>query len=297
MGFVVSLFSYLLLSIVPGDPVQAILGENYTPEAAAALREQLGIHGGFFTQLVDYYWNALHGDLGISFQTGGKVTQEILHGMPTTLMVMACVTVVSALCAVPLGLYSAIRPNSWLSRVLVVVYSVLLSTPTFLLGQIALLVFALHLGWAPVGGMEEGFGGVLRSLWLPTVVVAAGIVPVLARVLAAAISATTTEEFVEMAKVRGVGRSQFTWRYLLRPSLAPTINVLSYVAGSMFASTVVVELIFNLDGVGRLLLQAINNRDYPVVQGIALVSGLLVVVLVAIGEIAASAVDPRIGDE
>lgn len=295
VAVVVSILSYVLLRIVPGDPVQAILGDNYTPAAAANLRASLGIHGGALQQLVTYFWHAIHGDLGNSFQTQGSVTHEILHGIPTTLLVMLCVTVVSAILALPLALISAVRPRNWFSRLLVFLFSTLVSTPPFLLGQIALLIFALHLKLAPVGGIQPGFAGAIKSLWLPTLVVCGSVVPVVARVLSAAISNTTTEEFVEMAKVRGVGRMRFTWRHLLRPSLAPTIAVLSYIVGSMFASTVVVETIFNLDGVGRLLINGINERDYPVVQGIALVSGLLVVVVVAIGEIATAAIDPRTG--
>lgn len=297
VAFMVSLLSYIFLRLVPGDPVTALLGENYTPQAAAALRAQLGIQGGFFEQVGLYYWRILHGNLGVSLSTGGSVSREIFTAMPVTLSVMACTTVVTVLVSLPLAVFSARHPNSWLSRFLVVAFSVLVSSPSFFLGQIALLIFALHLHMAPVAGIEPGFGGALQSLWLPAIVVGAGIIPVVTRVLSMAISDTMTEEFVEMAIVRGVQRTRFTWRYLLRPSIGPTISVLGYIVGSMFASTVIVELIFNFNGIGQLLINAINDRDYPVVQGIALISGVIVVIIVTIAEFLNAVIDPRTSEQ
>jgi peptide/nickel transport system permease protein len=157
----------------------------------------------------------------------------------------------------------------------------------------ALLIFAVWLKIAPVAGIVGTLPGAITHLWLPSAVIAATLVPVLARVLTASVITTLREEFVEVAIVRGVRGRRFSWRYLIRPSIAPTLSLLAYIVGVLFASAVVVELVFNLPGVGTLLVNAVAGRDYPLVQGIVLLSGVFVVLVSTIGDLITTRIDPR----
>ena len=173
--------------------------------------------------------------------------------------------------------------------------SVFLAIPAFFTALIGLLVFGLHYGIAPIIGYESAFPANLKYLWLPALVICTTLVPVLARVLYSSIVETMGEEFVESGIVRGLGLMRFYWFYLLKPSLAPTIVLLSYMVGVMIGSTVIIETIFSLPGIGRNLVGAVIGRDYPVVQGIVLVFGLFVVMVGLIGDIVANWLDPRVG--
>jgi peptide/nickel transport system permease protein len=146
-----------------------------------------------------------------------------------------------------------------------------------------------------VAGIVGNLPGAIKYLWLPSLVICLALVPILTRVLAASISNTLREEFVEVAIVRGVRGRAFAWRYLIRPSIAPTLSLLSYIIGSLFASAVVVELVFNLPGTGTLLVGAVAGRDYPLVQGIVLFSGIFVVIVGTIADIVTVKIDPRVG--
>ena len=157
--------------------------------------------------------------------------------------------------------------------------------PAFFIGLLALLIAAVWLKIAPVAGIVGNLPQAISHLWLPSLVISLALVPILARVLSASIASTIREEFVEVAIVRGVRGRTFSWRYLLRPSIAPTLSLLSYIVGTLFASAVVVELVFNLPGTGTLLVNAVAGRDYPLVQGIVLISGVFVVIVSTVADI------------
>ena len=173
--------------------------------------------------------------------------------------------------------------------------SVFLAIPAFFTALIGLLVFGLHYGIAPIIGYEPAFPANLKYLWLPALVICTTLVPVLARVLHSSILETMSEEFVESGIVRGLGRLRLYWFYLLKPSLAPTIVLLSYMVGVMIGSTVIIETIFSLPGIGRNLVGAVIGRDYPVVQGIVLVFGLFVVAVGLVGDICRQLARPADG--
>jgi peptide/nickel transport system permease protein len=293
----VTLIAFTLVRLTPGDPAVLLLGEQATPESLAALREQLGLSGSILEQLRNYGLGLVTGNLGTSIAYGAPVTDLILRGLPITLGLMAFTTVLAVLFTVPIAVWGALRPRGWFSRVFTMTSAVLVSTPSFFLGLLALLVLALWLKVAPISGIGDGFIGALQHLWLPSLVICASLVPVMARVLRSSIMSTMREEFVEVAIVRGVDQRRFISRYLLRPSIAPSINLLSYIVASMFAATVVIELVFNLPGIGQLLVNAVNARDYPIVQGVTLVSGLIVVIITTIGDIITAVVDPRTASE
>ena len=285
--------SFSLMRLSPGDPVTVLLGENATDEAIANMREQLGLNGTFLEQLVNYVGGLLQGDLGESIVFSTPVTELIAAAMPVTLSLMLVTIIFTLLMAVPIAVYVGQHPRGKVASVFLVSSSFFVSSPSFFVGLMALLIFAVWLDIAPVAGIQGSLPGSIQYLWLPALVICATLVPILARVLTASVVGTLREEFVEVAIVRGVRGRRFSWRYLIRPSIAPTLSLLSYVVGALFASAVVVELVFNLPGVGTLLINAVAGRDYPLVQGIVLMSGVFVVIVSAVGDVVTTRIDPR----
>lgn len=290
----VMLVSFSLMRLTPGDPVVALLGENATDESIARLRTLLGLNGTVPEQFVTYIGNLLRGDMSDSIVFGVPVTTLIGRAVPVTLQLMLVSMVFTVLLAVPIAVYVALHPRGRFASAFLIASSFFVSMPAFFVGLLALLIAAVWLKIAPVAGIVGNLPGAFNYLWLPSVVIALALVPILARVLTASISSTIREEFVEVAIVRGVRGRAFAWRYLLRPSIAPTLSLLSYIVGTLFASAVVVELVFNLPGTGTLLVNAVAGRDYPLVQGIVLFSGVFVVLVSTIADIITVRIDPRV---
>ena len=172
--------------------------------------------------------------------------------------------------------------------------SISLAIPGFFLALLGLLVFGVYFNIAPAAGYEGAFPGNLKYLWLPALANCGSLVPVLSRVLHSSLVDTLDEEFVETGVIRGVGKSRFYWSYLLRPSLAPTVVLLSYMVGVMIGGTVIMETIFSLPGIGRELITAVDGRDYPVVQSIAMIFGLIVVFFSFVGDLTGYLLDRRV---
>ena len=289
------LVSFSLMRLAPGDPVTVLLGENATLENVARMRELLGLNGSYLDQLATYLSGIASGSLGQSVVFGVPVTTLIGQALPVTLQLMLVSMLLTVVVAVPLAVYVAVHPTGRIASLFLVGSSFFVSMPVFFVGLIALLVAAVWLKIAPVAGIVGNLPGAINYLWLPSLVIALALVPILTRVLIASISDTLREEFVEVAIVRGVSGPRFAWQYLIRPSIAPTLSLLSYIIGSLFASTVVIELVFNLPGTGRLLVGAVGARDYPLVQGIVLFSGVFVVLVGTVADIITVRIDPRVG--
>ena len=294
LAFGVMLIAFVLLRLIPGDPVHLLLGEHATDALVATYRARLGLDGSLAAQFVRYVGRVLHGDLGTSLRTGAHVTDLIARTLPVTMWLIAVTVIVALALAVPLALAAALHRHTWFGRAFRVGTSVLLAMPVFYSGLLLLLLFAVHLRVAPVAGYAGAFPRNLASLWLPALTLCGPMVPILARVLHSSITATLDQEFVESAIVRGVGIVPFLWRYLLRPSLPPTISLLGYMVGNLLSAAVVVELVFNLPGIGTaLIVDGVLLRDYPVVQGIVLVFGLVVVTVSLLSELINGWLDPR----
>lgn len=287
--------SFSLIRLTPGDPAILLLGDQATDELLARMREQLGLNGSYFEQLGRYAAGLLRGDLGKSVVFSAPVTQLIGQAVPITLQLMLVAISMTVLFAVPIGVFVALNPKGRLASVFLVLASLFVSTPGFFTGLMGILIAAVWLKVAPVAGIVGNLPEAIQYLWLPSLVIAFALTPILARVLIASITDTLREEFVEVAIVRGVRGWTFAWRYLIRPSIAPTLSLLSYVVGTLFASAVVIELVFNLPGTGTLLVSAVAGRDYPVVQGIVLFSGVFVVLVGTIADVVTVWIDPRVG--
>ncbi len=292
--FGVMLIAFTLIRLIPGDPATILLGEGATPQDREAFRELLGLNGSLTQQLAAYVGGILRGSLGTSVETRRPVTQLVASRLPVTLSLIAVTIVIALLLAVPIGTLAAVYRRTWFGQVFRLTASALVATPTFFSAVVAILLVSMRFGLAPVAGYRAGFPTSLRYLWLPAVVLCVVLVPVLARVLQSSIVDTLEQEFVETAIVRGLPRRIYVWRYLLRPSLSPTIALLGYVVGTLLGGCVVVELIFNLPGLGTGLVQAVTNRDYPTVQGIVFVFGMLVVIVNTISDLVSEWLDPRL---
>jgi len=286
--------AFILIRLAPGDPVTTALGTEATPELVARFRAELGLDVNVFTQLMNYLSGLIRGDLGESMLNGVPVTTTIMQTLPVTLWMIGLTVGLSLILAIPLALLVATSRRSWLPYVFRSVTAVALAVPVFLVGLVFLLVFALAWGIAPIEGYDYQFPNNLYYLWVPALTNAIVLVPILSRVLCSSLTDNLQEEFVETGVIRGVRSMEFLWFYMLKPSLAPTIVLLSYIMGVMIGSTVILETVFALPGIGRELVNAVNARDYPVVQSIVLVFGVLVVILSLLGDLIARWLDPRV---
>ena len=291
----VLLVTFTLIHLIPGDPVEILLGDTATEELIAKYRKILGLEGSLFQQFTRYLRSVAQCDLGTSIQTAQSVNSVVARTLPLTAWLIAVTLVMALLMAIPLGVSAALLRGTWFDHAFRVATSVSLATPSFYFGLLLILLFAVRLGWAPVAGYQPGFPGNLQYLWLPALTMCGALVPILARVLQSSIVETMEQEFVETAIVRGLSAPVLVWRYLLRPSLAPTISLLGYILGQLLSATVVVEIVFNLPGMGTaLVVEGVLLRDYPLVQGIILIFALIVVAVSFLSDTVSAWLDPRI---
>lgn len=294
VGFGVMIIAFMLIHLVPGDPVQILLGDSATPELTRTYRDILGLNGSLPEQFAAYTGNVLRGDLGTSLATRVSVNSIVGRTLPVTLWLIAMTLAIGVLFSLPLAVAAAAYRRTWFGHAFRIVSSVLLATPGFYLGLLLLILFAIQLRIAPIAGYKTNFPENLQYLWLPALTLCGVIVPILARVLQSSIVDTMEQEFVESAIVRGLPRPILLWRYLLRPSLAPTVSLLGYMVGQLLGAAVIVEIVFNLPGIGTaLIVEGVQLRDYPVVQGIVLVFGMLVVMINFFSDLAGGWLDPR----
>jgi peptide/nickel transport system permease protein len=295
VSFWVMVIAFGLIRLAPGDPVIARLGAEAEPAAIERLRRELRLDVDVFTQFYEYFTSLLRGDLGRSIENGRLVTEIIMTSLPATLWIIAATILLSLVVSVPLALRMAVARGAATAYVFRATTSVFLAVPTFFTALIGLIVLGVHWRVAPVIGYVNDFPANLAYVWLPALVVSTQLVPILSRVLYGSIKETLAEEFVETGVVGGIRRARVQWVYVLRPSLAPSIVLLSYMVGVMIGSTVIIETIFSLPGIGRALVGAVIGRDYPVVQGCVLLFGLFVVAVNLLGDLIANWLDPRVG--
>jgi len=294
VAFWVMVIAFSLIRLSPGDPVRMALGADVTEEAVEEFRTQLGLDKNFLTQFWDYFSGILRGDLGYSYFSGRDVTEIVGTHLPVTLMIIFLSILFAAIISIPLALFVATSKSNTVNYLFRALTSISLAIPGFFLALMGLLVFGVYLNIAPAAGYEGAFPGNLKYLWLPALANCGSLVPVLSRVLHSSIVDTLDEEFVETGVIRGVRKGKFYWSYLLRPSLAPTVVLLSYMVGVMIGGTVIMETIFSLPGIGRELITAVDGRDYPVVQSIAMIFGLIVVFFSFIGDLTGYLLDRRV---
>jgi peptide/nickel transport system permease protein len=295
--FLISVFAFLLVHLLPGDPTLAILGPNDTPASRAVLLHQLGLNKGLVAQYGTWIANIFHGNLGASFLTKQTVTNALGVAVPIDLELVIVSQVLALLVAIPMALVAALRPNRTFDKVATTSTFGMLSLPTFVAGPLLVLVFAVTLKWVPATGfnrLSQGLGPNLKSVILPSVALAIGSITVYYRLLRADLIATLQEDFVTMARSKGLSTRYILLRHVMRPSSFSLLAGAGISIGTLFTGAFVVEVLFQLPGIGYQLVQAIYSRDYLVVQGMALVAAVAFVVVNFAVDFLLTVLDPRV---
>jgi len=280
---------FLLIHLVPGDPIQQMLGENASSTDIQAARHAYGLDVPIGRQYLNYWKGVLHGDLGKSFRFDQPVSRVIALRYPQTLLLTLASMIVALLISIPAGVRSARRRNRWDDRVLSFVSLLGLSFPNFALGPILILFFAIFLGLLPVSG-----SGTLAHLVLPAITMGGALAAILTRMVRTAMLEELGQDYVRTARAKGLSEEVVVYKHALRNALVPVLTVVGLQFGALLAGAIVTETIFSWPGIGRLTIQAINSRDYYLVQGCILMIGLTYVVVNFMTDFVYSLANPRI---
>jgi peptide/nickel transport system permease protein len=295
--FFVSALVFVVVRVLPGDPAALIMGTEGSPEAAARLREAMGLNRPLPVQYVEWLGGALRGDLGRSIQYDLPVGQLIVSRLPVTLPLALLAAVFMVAAAVPLGIYAATHHRRAGDYAAMVLSQVGISVPQFWSGLLLILVFSVSLGWVRSGGFDgwsSGLGPALRSLLLPAVALGLFQAAVLVRATRSAVLDVLREDYVRTARAKGLAERRVIGSHTFRNALIPIVTVAGLQLGQLVAGAIVLESVFALPGLGRLALGAIGARDLPVVQGVALFVASSIVVINFAVDLAYGWLDPRI---
>lgn len=295
--FAVSLITFLIMNLAPGDPAQAILGETATAESIAVLRQRLGLDVPIFERYLKWLGGVLTGDLGESFRAGEPILEAIFERAPVTLELLIGAQLVALALALPVGIYTAYRANSLADKASLSLALTFVSMPPFLVGIILVYVFALQLGVLPATGYvpaSESFTGNLATMVLPVLTLGLFEFPVYMRLLRSDMIQTLQQNFISLARAIGLPPWRILLGHALRPSLFSLITVVGINMGRLIGGAVIVEVLFGLPGIGQLLVDGIYQREYLVVQGVVLFVGIFFVLINSIVDLLYSVLDPRV---
>jgi peptide/nickel transport system permease protein len=290
----VTIIVFFLIHLVPGDPARTALGVHATPRAIAALHHEWGLDESLPAQYLKFMKRLLTGDLGTSLRYGQPAGKLVIERMPVTLWLLAYSTVLTCLIAVPLALIAASKEGALRDRVVRILSVVSLGIPGFWLGLMLIEYLAIQAKIFPSAGYGSGFLGHLESLFLPSLTIAAMLAPLVVRSLRAEILKISESDFVTTARAKGITERRVRLRHVLRNALAPSVTVLAVNVSFMVGSTLVIEQVFSLGGVGTLMLQGIDTRDFPIVQAVTLILALVVVLVNIAGDLVQALLDPRV---
>lgn len=280
---------FLLIHLVPGDPIQQMLGENASAADVQTARHAFGLDVPLGRQYLNYWRGVLHGDLGRSLRFDQPVRRVVAVRYPQTLKLTVASMIVALLISIPAGVRSARRRNRWDDRVLSFVSLLGLSFPNFALGPILILFFAIRLGWLPVSG-----SGTVAHLVLPAITMGGALAAILTRMVRTAMLEELNQDYIRTARAKGLSENVVVYKHALRNALVPVLTVVGLQFGALLAGAIVTETIFSWPGIGRLTIQAIGNRDYYLVQGCILMIGLTYVAVNFATDFFYSLANPRI---
>lgn len=293
---------FLLIHLVPGDPILQMLGEGATPADIGALRHQYGLDQPLWTQYVHYWAGVVHGNLGMSIRLHDSVAHLIVQRYPYTLALTLCALLLAIALALPAGIVAALKRGRWIDQSLSVVSLFGLSVPAIALGPVLILFFSIKLGWTPVSGANSGAGnasaGVLsmidwRYLILPSIAMGASLAAILTRMVRTAMLEELGQDYIRTARAKGLSETAVLWRHALPNALVPVVTVIGLQFGALLAGAIVTEKIFSWPGLGRLTVDAISNRDYALVQGCLLAIGLTYVLVNFFTDVVYRWINPR----
>lgn len=280
---------FLLIHLIPGDPVEQMLGDRAQPAELDQLRAQLGLDQPLGVQYANYWKGLLRGDLGMSYRFNSPVARLIAGRYPSTMLLAVAALLVALALAVPAGIHSAVHQGTWRDRALGLVSLLGLSFPAFALGPVLILVFSIWLGWLPVSGAAGA-----AYLVLPAITMGSALAAILTRMVRTAMLEELNQDYVRTARAKGLTERLILYKHALRNGLIPVLTIVGLQFGALLAGAMVTETIFSWPGIGRLTLQAINSRDYPLAQGCFLTISITYVVVNLLTDLLYSQVDPRI---
>lgn len=280
---------FLLIHLVPGDPIQQMLGEGAASTDMEAARHAYGLDVPIGQQYVHYWWGVLHGDLGKSIRLNQPVGQLVRQAYPATIRLTIASLLVAIVLSIPAGVRSAVRRNRWDDRALSFISLLGLSFPNFALGPILILFFAIKLGWLPVSG-----SGTLAHLVLPAITMGGALAAILTRMVRTSMLEELGQDYIRTARAKGLSENTVVYKHALRNAMIPVVTVLGLQFGALLAGAIVTETIFSWPGIGRMTISAISNRDYYLVQGCILCIGLTYVAVNFLTDLMYSALNPRI---
>jgi len=286
--------TFFIIHLVPGDPVRIVLAGRATPEAIARVRHELGLDRPLWTQFTLYVSHTLRGHFGTSFTLESPVAQIVGQRLGPSAALIGYGMLLSIVIGVPLAIVAALRPNSWLDKSVRLGTTLTFALPGFWLGLMLALIFGLKLGWFPVAGYSGGIGGILRTLTLPSLALGLALSGVVVRTLRSSLLEVLQSEYIEAARSRGLSELRVVGKHALRNSAMNTLTILSVNIGFLIGGTVVLEQVFQIPGLGSLLVDAVEKRDYQLVQALALLAGAAVVVASLAADIVQALLDPRV---
>ncbi len=294
MVALLALFS--LLHLIPGDPISIALGPRATPEIMARYAAKMHLDDPIFVQFFIFLGNALSGDLGVDVFSERSVTVIVGEQLPYTMVLAVAALSWAVVLGIPLGCFSAVRPNSLLDRITGVISVGTIAMPSFLVSIWALLVFAVMLRWLPVIGAGEpgDIGDQISHLILPAFAVGLGWVGYLARLVRASMLEVMGENYIRAARAFGLPQRTVVYRYALKVAILPTITLIGIGFGHLLSGTVFAEIIFSRPGVGKLIYDMVMNRNFPVVQGAVLITTVMYVMITLVSDLIVAWVDPRV---
>ena len=294
---VVGVAVFMLLHLTPGDPAAVIAGDYARPEDIARIRHQLGLDRPVHIQFFIWVGSILSGDLGVSIFSDLPVAHLIGQRLEPTFALAAATLVFSVVIAVPMGVLAAWKAGTWTDRIIMIFAVLGFSVPVFVIAYALMWVFSLKLGWFPVQGyksISDGLGPFLHSIALPTVALGVIYVALMARITRASMLETLQEDYIRTARAKGVGNRSVLIRHALRNASVPIVTIIGIGIALLIGGVVVTESVFNIPGLGRLTIDAVLRRDYPVIQGVILVFSAAYVIVNLLIDLSYTVLDPRI---
>ena len=294
---VVAIVTFSLIHITPGDPVSLMAGDLATPEQKEAIRKDMGLDRPIYQQLVIYFSDLLRGDLGESIFNKFKVTTLISQRLEPTLFIAVFSQLVSIIIAIPLGILAAWKANTWVDRVVMVIAVLGLAIPSFWLGANLIWVFAVKLHWFPAFGyipISEGVVPWIKSITLPSISVGFISAALIARMTRASMLEVLREDYVRTARAKGLGEQAVLLGHAFKNASIPVVTIIGIGIAGLVSGLVVTEAVFGIPGVGRLIVDAVNRRDYPVIQGVILMFTVAYVLINLFVDLIYGYLDPRI---
>ena len=285
---------FCIMNMTPGNPAQMILGEAATPESIAKLEEELGLNGTLIERYVRYMANLVTGDMGISYKNGLSVAEQIFEKLPNTILLASSGVLIAVFIGIPMGIISARKQYTLFDNFAMLFALIGTSMPSFWLGLLFVIIFALNLGILPASGMGAGGLETLKSLILPALTIGTGTAAVIARMTRSSMLEVIRQEYIDTARSKGIKESRVVTKHMLKNALIPIVTVIGLQFGLLLGGSVMTESIFSWPGLGRYVLEAINMKDTPVVMGCVIVMSVLFSMVNFCVDILYAYIDPRI---